>query len=197
MRAPSESAKPSLLLKKAIAGSVPACAAHRLAGGAGLLGIAYTVNAARALDRHLRRDDGLPLLPNLGRAAGDLISPMPIIAIVDDDPGTLRLDVSTLAAAGHIVLCHESSDTFRMVICRFRPGVFILDLQIPHVDGLDICRWVRGIPEYPRTPVLFLTSRSEAVTEALAAGGNDYLARPIHPKPPIERLERQIRRRAA
>jgi DNA-binding response OmpR family regulator len=124
---------------------------------------------------------------------------MPTIAIVDDDSGTLRLVASTLAAAGHMALCYESFDALRTAICRFRPAAFILDVQIPYVDGLDICRWVRGIPEYARTPVLFLTSdtRPEAVAEALAAGGNDYLAKPIHPKLLIKRLERQIRRRAA
>jgi DNA-binding response OmpR family regulator len=124
---------------------------------------------------------------------------MSTIVIVDDDPGTLRLVASTLASAGHVPLCYESFDALRAALYRFRPAAFVLDVQIPYVDGLDICRWVRGLPEYARTPVLFLTSdtRPEAVAEALAAGGNDYLAKPIHPNLLLERLDRQIRRRAA
>jgi DNA-binding response OmpR family regulator len=124
---------------------------------------------------------------------------MSTIVIVDDDPGTLRLVARTLASAGHVPLCYESFDALRAALYRFRPAAFVLDVQIPYVDGLDICRWVRGLPEYARTPVLFLTSdtRPEAVAEALAAGGNDYLAKPIHPHLLLERLDRQIRRRAA
>jgi DNA-binding response OmpR family regulator len=124
---------------------------------------------------------------------------MSAIVIVDDDPGTLRLAASTLASAGHVPLCYASFDALRADLYRFRPAAFVLDVQIPYVDGLDICRWLRGLPEHARTPVLFLTSdtRPEAVAEALAAGGNDYLAKPIHPHLLLERLDRQIRRRAA
>jgi len=124
---------------------------------------------------------------------------MSAIAVVDDDPGTLRVVSATLASAGHFPLSYASFEEMRAVLYRFRPAAFVLDVQIPYIDGLAICRWVRGIPEYARTPILFLTSdtRPEAVAEALAAGGTDYLAKPIQPKLLLERLERQLRRRLA
>ena len=124
---------------------------------------------------------------------------MRTIIALDDDPGLLRVLAATLKQGGHLPVCYTRFEELRTGLCRVRPALFLLDVQMPYVDGLQVCRWIRGMPEYQTTPVVFLTAdaRPDAVADAIAAGGSDYLAKPIHPKTLLDRVARHLGRARA
>lgn len=104
------------------------------------------------------------------------------ILIVDDEPEIGELlsynfrkrgfDVKT-ASNGIIAL--ESIDTFR-------PDVIILDLMMPCLDGIQTCQAIRLNPANQKIPVLFLsaTNNEDLIREALEAGGDQFISKPIH-----------------
>lgn len=108
----------------------------------------------------------------------------------DDDDIRLTLSV-ILENAGYEV---ESSKTGRFILeCRYAPpDLFILDRRVPDIDGLDICRMLRQIAEYQKTPVIIISASPKIGPLALAAGANDFLEKPFE----IHRLLTIIRKYA-
>lgn len=108
----------------------------------------------------------------------------------DDDDIRLTLSV-ILENAGYEV---ESSKTGRFILeCRYAPpDLFILDRRVPDIDGLDMCRMLRQIAEYQKTPVIIISASPKIGPLALAAGANDFLEKPFE----IHRLLTIIRKYA-
>lgn len=82
---------------------------------------------------------------------------------------------------------------------RGRYDVVLLDLMLPGVDGLQVCRRIRATPEWAALPVLMLTARGEDVDKivGLELGADDYLAKPFNPRELLARIRAVLRRGAA
>ena len=80
--------------------------------------------------------------------------------------------------------------------CRF--DVVVLDLMLPGIDGLEVCRRLRAAPESAALPILMLTARGEDVDKivGLELGADDYLAKPFNPRELLARLRAVLRRGA-
>ena len=80
-----------------------------------------------------------------------------------------------------------------------RPDLVVLDLMMPGIDGLEVCRRIRATPEWRALPVLMLTARGEDVDKivGLELGADDYLAKPFNPRELLARLRAVLRRGAA
>ena len=115
------------------------------------------------------------------------------ILIADDDPTTLRLVSNAVSILGHepITAC-DGADALDKFLAEWFP-VIITDWEMPVLNGIELCRQVRGadLPIY--TYILFLTSKQEKqhLIEALAAGADDFVSKPFNP------LELQARLGAA
>lgn len=109
------------------------------------------------------------------------------ILLVEDDVGIGRFVSRGLMARGHQVAWERAGGRVRDLIATDRFGVMLLDLGLPDVDGIDLCRTVR---EESRVPVVMLTARGtlQDRLDGFDAGADDYLAKPFAFEELIARL---------
>ena len=122
------------------------------------------------------------------------VQPSPRILVVEDDPGIRILLESTLRLAGYEVGSAETGQEALVEVERLRPDLVLLDVMLPDLDGYAITRSLRATGV--RTPVLFLTARSEVEhrIEGLSAGGDDYVAKPFSIEEVLLRVRAILRR---
>ncbi|MGI8505467.1 MAG: response regulator transcription factor [Solirubrobacteraceae bacterium] len=116
------------------------------------------------------------------------------VLVVDDDPPLRRMLARSLTAEGFEVTVAQAGGAELPVAERLPPDVIVLDVAMPAIDGLSVCRRLRGkgLP----TPILMLTAR-DAVTDRVAglqAGADDYLVKPFAVQELIARLRALTRR---
>jgi diguanylate cyclase (GGDEF)-like protein len=118
------------------------------------------------------------------------------ILAVDDDPAVLTAVTSLLAERG--VRVHTLSDPRRFwdALESAVPDAVLLDVDMPHVGGVEVCRAMRNDPRWSATPVVVLTARTDAETvqRVFAAGADDYVAKPIVGPELIARLTNRLER---
>ena len=103
---------------------------------------------------------------------------MPAVLIVDDDISLLNACTVGLKALGHSVRTAETGADAVSDAAVHRPDVIVLDLGLPDLDGLEVCRRIRG---WTNTPVIILSNLGavDARVEGLTSGANDYLVKPF------------------
>lgn len=116
------------------------------------------------------------------------------IAIVDDDPAILSALSRALKMENYDVNLHKDGSSALLAFQTAAPDAIVLDLQLPDLDGLEICRRIRRAGD--ATPILMLTAR-DAVNdrvEGLDAGADDYLVKPFDLAELLARLRALLRR---
>ena len=108
-----------------------------------------------------------------------LLIMMDRILVVEDDPALLRGLADNLRAEPYDVLTATDGESACELIRQERPDLVLLDLTLPRLDGLEVCRRVRD--EGIRTPIVMLTSRSEEAdrVRGLELGADDYVSKPF------------------
>ncbi|WP_369573555.1 response regulator [Acidithiobacillus sp. IBUN Pt1247-S3] len=115
------------------------------------------------------------------------------ILLVDDDARLRSLVEAHLVEYGFIVQSLPDSERIEEVL-QLRPiDLVILDIGLPHEDGLSICRRLRGVWDLP---ILMLTARGDELDRiiGLEMGADDYLAKPFHPRELVARVRAILRR---
>ncbi len=116
------------------------------------------------------------------------------LLVVDDEPAIRQaLDLVLSLNGFEVATAVDGRDAMRALSCE-RPDAVILDVLMPELDGLEVCRRIRAAGD--RTPVLMLTARAE-VSERVAgleAGADDYLVKPFAHEELIARLRALLRR---
>ncbi len=115
------------------------------------------------------------------------------ILLVEDDVPLASLLSEYLASRGYAVeVLHQGSEVKKTVLAR-RPDLVILDLMLPDISGLDICRSLR---EGWRGPILMLTAMKDDidVVTGLEMGADDYLGKPVSPRVLLARVRALLRR---
>jgi DNA-binding response OmpR family regulator len=118
------------------------------------------------------------------------------ILIVDDDRDVAQTIGLTLKRRDfRVQLAYSGMEALRM-LQRFRPDLIILDVSMPGIDGLEVCRRLRKNEETITLPIIFLTARGldEDRIEGFRAGADDYLAKPFNPEELILRVKAVLRR---
>lgn len=115
------------------------------------------------------------------------------ILAVDDDPLILELLVETLRANGYSAISTAScaDEAVRMISSAPEPfDCFLLDVIMPDVDGIELCRWIRKSSLYCTCPILMITSMSEKrfIDRAFRAGASDYVTKPFEPVELLTRI---------
>ena len=103
------------------------------------------------------------------------------ILVVDDEIGALTLIGIMLDRGGFEVLKARDANQALTVLEKDTPDLLILDVMMPGIDGIELCRMIRGRGATAETPVLILSARgdAESVMRGMDAGATDYLPKPI------------------
>jgi two-component system OmpR family response regulator len=102
------------------------------------------------------------------------------ILIVDDDPHIREVLSFALAKAGMETSQAEDGEAALAAVAARRPDLVVLDINMPRLDGLEVCRRLRASGDLP---ILFLSSRDDEVDRVvgLELGGDDYVVKPFSP----------------
>ena len=104
------------------------------------------------------------------------------ILIAEDDPVSRRVLEITLIKAGHdVVVTYDGNSAWDVLRSDNAPSFAILDIMMPGIDGLELCRKVRRLPASLPPYLILLTAlgSKEAVVKGIEAGANDYLSKPF------------------
>jgi DNA-binding response OmpR family regulator len=103
------------------------------------------------------------------------------ILVVDDEIGALTLIGIMLERGGFGVLKAKDAKSALSVLDQNTPDMIILDVMMPGMDGIELCRVIRDRADTSKTPVLILSARgdAESIMRGIEAGANDYLPKPI------------------
>jgi len=123
---------------------------------------------------------------------------MSTILLAEDDPDILHMVAYKLRRAGFEVV--ETTDGLAALdACRREPpDLVLLDVRMPRMDGIAVCRELRAGPRTGDLPIVMLTARARDQDRelALAAGATDYVVKPFSPRALVERVEAVLAREA-
>jgi DNA-binding response OmpR family regulator len=117
----------------------------------------------------------------------------PTILVVDDEPSIREVVTLYLQRAGYRVLVAADGQEALHILERHLPDLVVLDLMLPHVDGLEITRQLRATGD---TPIIMLTARREETDRILGLemGADDYVVKPFSPRELVSRVKAVLRR---
>lgn len=118
------------------------------------------------------------------------------VLVVDDDQDICELLKYNLEKEGYEVkVAHDGRKGVDLAE-QFLPELILLDIMMPHQDGVETCRQIREIPELAGAYVIFLTARAEEYSEVAAfdVGADDYIHKPIKPRALMSRIQALFRR---
>lgn len=107
---------------------------------------------------------------------------MPTILIIDDQPSTLQALAKTLQGSYTLLVAPNGTEALEIARSRV-PDLILLDVMLPDISGLDVCRTLKADPDLRDIPVIFVTALDEAADEAagLEIGAIDYICKPFNP----------------
>src|SRR5215467_5818634 len=118
------------------------------------------------------------------------------VLIVDDDPDIQRLVSYNLSQAGFQVSTALSGRLALESVQEHPPDLIILDVMLPDIDGLEVCRSLRQRDNSRRIPVIMLTARTEEIDRVVGfeVGADDYVMKPFSPRELVLRVKSIFRR---
>jgi len=118
------------------------------------------------------------------------------IAIIEDEPDIVELVTIHLAKSGFAVKGFGTGIDFLKYLEKNTPDLVILDLMLPDIDGLEICKMIRSKDEIAGLPIIMLTAKSEEMDKVvgLEIGADDYITKPFSPKELVARVKAALRR---
>ncbi len=115
------------------------------------------------------------------------------ILLVDDEPKVCELIKAYLVKDGYDVIIAADGQTAIDLAQRYKPDLILLDLNLPELDGLEVCRTIR---KQSNVPIIMLTARDEEVDKivGLEMGADDYVTKPFSPRELAARVSAVLRR---
>jgi two-component system phosphate regulon response regulator PhoB/two-component system alkaline phosphatase synthesis response regulator PhoP len=119
-----------------------------------------------------------------------------LIAIIDDEPDIRKLVSIHLKRSNFRVREFAEAEPFYQFLEKEVPDLVILDLMLPDVDGLQICRYLRGHERFASLPIIMLTAKIEEIDKiiGLELGADDYMTKPFSPRELVARVRAVLRR---
>src|SRR6267142_471280 len=118
------------------------------------------------------------------------------VLIVDDDPDIRRLVSYNLSQAGFQVATAATGRAALEAVQKQSPDLIILDVMLPDIDGLEVCRTLRQRDHSRRIPIIMLTARTEEIDRVVGfeLGADDYVMKPFSPRELVLRVKSIFRR---
>jgi DNA-binding response OmpR family regulator len=120
----------------------------------------------------------------------------PKILVVDDEPDALEILGFKLKEAGFVPLFAKDGTRALAAARDERPALIVLDLMLPEVDGLEVCKILRRDPTTTSIPILMLTARAAEMDRVLGLelGADDYVTKPFSPRELVLRIKKLLAR---
>lgn len=115
------------------------------------------------------------------------------VLVVDDDNNICEVIKMYLENAGYEVRVSNDGKEAQEAFLEYKPELVLLDIMLPHVDGVDVLKWIRKDSE---VPVIMLTAKGETFDKVLGLelGADDYMVKPFEPKELLARIKAVLRR---
>lgn len=115
---------------------------------------------------------------------------------IDDDPSILAALAALLGPSGLMVTGVTQLDRFWASLQETTPDIVVMDLDMPKVNGIELCRLLRAEPQWAALPVVFLTSRvgPDTIEAVFAAGADDYVFKPVVGSELVTRITNRLER---
>lgn len=119
------------------------------------------------------------------------------ILVVEDDEDILELIRYNLSREGYQVSVAESGEAGLKSLQKTIPDLLVLDLMLPEIDGLEVCKKIRANESMAQLPILMLTAKGEEadIVAGLELGADDYVTKPFSPRILLARIRAVLRRR--
>lgn len=117
-----------------------------------------------------------------------------LILLVDDEPNIIELAQLYLEREGYRTVSAADGQAALDAVDKHRPDLIVLDIMLPEIDGLEVCRKLRGKKD--PVAILMLTARDEDIDKILGLelGADDYLTKPFNPRELVSRVKAILRR---
>jgi DNA-binding response OmpR family regulator len=118
-----------------------------------------------------------------------------LIYVVEDDPDVSQLIEHNLRTAGYEVSTFLSGAPVLPQAAMAQPSLFLLDIMLPGINGFDLCRQIRQHERLAKTPIIFLSARTQEPDrlQAFDAGGDGYITKPFSPRELLARIRNVLR----
>jgi class 3 adenylate cyclase/CheY-like chemotaxis protein len=105
----------------------------------------------------------------------------PRILIVDDNATNVKILQTRLGGEGYEIVTAADGEEGLAAARRYTPDLILLDLMMPKLDGIAVCRYLRADPDFPFTPIIMVTAMADLkdVVAGLEAGADEYLTKPV------------------
>ena len=126
------------------------------------------------------------------------MSDPPRILVVDDEPANRDILAARLASQGYETVTAASGEEALAIVRMQSPDLVLLDVMLPGLDGLQVCRRLKADRSVAFLPVILVTARADSadVVAGLAAGGDEYLTKPVDPAALVARVQSMLRIKA-
>lgn len=120
------------------------------------------------------------------------------LLVVEDEADIQELLRYNLTREGYAVVCADRGEQALRVVQDHPPDLIVLDLMLPGIDGLEVCRTLKGDAATSQIPIVMLTAKGEEadVVIGLEMGADDYITKPFSPRVLVARLRAVMRRPA-
>ncbi len=122
----------------------------------------------------------------------------PRILVVDDSPANVEILQMRLQAQGYEIKTAADGEEALAAVREHRPDLILLDVMMPKLDGIEVCRRLRADSSLPFIPIILVTAKSDSkdVVAALDAGGDEYLTKPVDQAALVGRVKSMLRIKA-
>jgi twitching motility two-component system response regulator PilH len=120
---------------------------------------------------------------------------MKTVLVVEDSRSEQRLIVSLLQQTGlKVALADSAESALSWLTENGKPDLIILDIIMPGISGLDLCRQIRSNPEFENIPIVFCSSKNQEFDQfwALRQGGNAYVTKPFSPTNLVQTVRKHL-----
>ncbi len=119
----------------------------------------------------------------------------PRILIADDMPANVHILQLRLAALGYEILTAADGKEALAIAREKQPDLILLDVMMPKMDGIEVCRHLRADPSFPFVPIIMVTAKADSkdIVAGLEAGGDEYLTKPVDQAALAARVKSMLR----
>jgi len=116
------------------------------------------------------------------------------ILIVDDNPKNLQVLGTILKQTGYQIIVAQNGFQTLKTVKKISPELILLDIMMPEMDGFEVCKKLKELPETKEIPVIFLTAKTETedIIEGFKAGAVDYVVKPFNSSELLSRVNTHI-----
>ncbi|MCZ6474258.1 MAG: response regulator, partial [SAR324 cluster bacterium] len=119
----------------------------------------------------------------------------PCILVVDDQPANRDIFQTRLTVSGYQVILASDGEEALRVTREQLPDLVLLDVMMPKISGIDVCRELKGDPSLPYIPIIMVTAKADSkdVVVGLEAGAEEYLTKPVDQAALVARVKSMLR----